>query len=80
MGSIFRKRKISTLKAIDRFDFCRGISPPKTGNRIKDNPIPRFRQLHYTAKPSALLRRLIVGYGGATRPAPATSFKEQDRL
>jgi hypothetical protein len=75
-GSIFFRRcnteKIST-QTIDRLDFCRVITPPKTGNRIKDNPVPRFRLLRFTAKSASLVRRLLIAFAGrcpAPRPFP----------
>jgi len=45
------------------------ISPPKTGNRIK-NPAPVFVRSILTAKPSALVWRLLVGFAVALPPRP----------
>ena len=52
-SSIFlRKSPLSSLRAaLDKTDFCHGITPPKTGNRIF-YPLSRFRPLHYTTKPA----------------------------
>ena len=49
---MLRKSPLSPLRAaLDKTDFCRGITLPKTGNRIF-YPLSRFRLIHYTAKPA----------------------------
>ena len=68
----FRKgrEKISTLNPLTVWIFAVAISLPKTGNRIFQILPRRFRLLHFTAKPSALLRRLSLGYAGLRAPRP----------
>lgn len=68
----FRKgrEKISTLNPLTAWIFAAAISPPKTGNRIFPILPRRFRPLHFTAKPSALLRRLSLGFAGLRAPRP----------
>ena len=63
-------------KTIDRLGFCCAISLPKTGNRI-NNPAPRFLFAPLYGKTVFTGAVVIVNFYGATRPAPATSPKEQ---
>ena len=76
----FRKdrEKISTLKPLTVWIFAVAISPPKTGNRILQ-PCPRFRPLHSNGKTVCTTAAIVVSFCGATRPAPPTSPKEQNR-
>jgi len=39
-------------------------------DRIKNNPVPRFRPLHFTAKPAPLARRLSLAFAGLRAPRP----------
>jgi len=71
-----RAQNYFSLYALDRLDFCCGITQPTTGNR-KEHPVPRRRPLHSTAKATSLLRWCVVGYSGALPRTPA-SPKEQN--
>jgi len=65
----FRKgrEKISTLKPSGFLPLPFRRQKRRTGFY---NPAPRFRPLHFTAKPSALVRRLLVGFAVALPPRP----------
>jgi len=80
-GSIFSaagatQKKSLPLKPLTVWIFAVPFRRRKRGTGI--NPIPRFRSLHYTAKPSPLLRDCPKFCGGSA-PAPPASSKEQER-
>ena len=64
------REKISTHNPLTVWIFASTISPPKTGNRIFPILPRHFRPLHFTAKPSARLRRLSLGFTGLRAPRP----------
>jgi hypothetical protein len=67
----------STSQAIDRLDFCRGITPPTTGNRKKRSCSPLSMASLYD-KIGYTTAAVGVGLCGATRPTPPTSSKKQE--
>ena len=71
-------KKISTLKPLTVWIFAVAISPPKTGNRIK-NPAPRFRPLHSNGKTVCTTPAAVGRFCGGSAPAPPASSKEQDK-
>jgi len=51
-------------------DFCRGITPPKPGNRIKINPAPRFSTAPFYGKIGFTIVVVVVGLAGLLAPNP----------
>ena len=65
---------------LDRLDFCRCHFAAENGEQDLTILPPAFVRSILTAKPSALLRRLLVGrLCGGSAPAPPTSPEEQDK-